>query len=103
DHPRRRGPVAVLRPLPSVLVTRHRSTRPSIPSPGPPDVPGHLTRRRPPRRRLLAPQVAVDDVHLDPLVAQACGELLGHGDTAVLAPGAAHRERHVVLTLALVP
>src|SRR5690606_7294443 len=64
--------------------------------------PGTVERPSPPRRRLLASQVPVDDVHLDSFVTQACGKLFRHGDAPVLASSASHRKRHVVLTLPLV-
>src|SRR5699024_10490968 len=51
---------------------------------------------------LFTPHVPMYHVHIDPLGPKPLGELLGHGHTAVLAAGTAHRERHVVLVLPLI-
>src|SRR3954447_5993759 len=48
----------------------------------------------------FAAQVSVDDTDVDTVGAQPAGELLGDGDTAVLAAGATNGQRRVVLALA---
>src|SRR5699024_6357844 len=51
---------------------------------------------------LFTPHIPMYHVHIDPLGPKPLGELLGHGHTAVLAAGTAHRKRHVVLVLPLI-
>src|SRR4029453_10170964 len=53
-------------------------------------------------RVLPAPHVAVDHLRLPPVLGQPSGELLRYDNAAVLAAGAAHRDRDISLAFATV-